>query len=1144
MRYPFLVCSMLLVLALIPIRGFALTVEYIDDVQKMYIAYYGRPADPGGLSFWTDKLAEADGDLAEIIDAFGTSKEYDSRFGELSSEELVNNIYKQLLGRDADPAGLEFYVDRLESGLYSLASIALNIADGIREGDDDFDLYENKLTAATAFTDLVDARSVTYAADQIDAAVNFLADIRADDLAPDLVAAVDTVIEVLENIPPSATDDSFEVVAGAAASLDVVANDADSDGTIVSLSIVSGPAIGSATVNALVIDYAIDETFSGTETLEYEIVDDDGATARATVTIVVQAAEPQNQPPIARPDTASVQAGQEVNIDVLANDEDPDGQIVIVGIETDPGHGFAAVDFDNTINYTADQDFSGTDSFIYLIRDDDGADATAQVEITVTATPNQAPVAVDDIAGTEVDTSVAIDVLGNDTDIDGAVAGVVIDTGPANGSATVNADNTVEYQPATGFEGDDSFTYFAIDDDGGMSAVPATVNVTVSAPDTSPVAADDTFTVDADSTATLDVTGNDSDDGSLAAITLVSSPAAGTATIVELDVEYVPGAGFTGDDSFTYTVSDDDGNTSNIATASISVVSAVTSTPFDTIRFSNLLEIEANTGSRFIGNRDGVGASATLIQLPSSAMSDLVAIPGSLHGYSFEFADEDGDDILIFPSTAAAQLPAEFSSSLQTVTVTSTDGETTFGNLLGERVYAASGDTFDLVFDGQIIQSVTAPTDLIGSDGQQILLQEGNGLETEVFVPADATHMIAFGFTDAPGERNTQGQAIVRGVIVKTPVSDLTPATGGFTGPLFDAGAIAEIQAQGGFKSSVFVGYTNEVDNATMFPGRPVPMAAGQFLSLRASQLDSPAAACDNAAQGVRCAAGVTEYYLVTNRSGEVRRFSPEDGASLGNFLGGNAPNFLVDDGWQALQGPDNCIVVSDEDNGLWLYDTAGDVVVTNGNGEAQGSFGAEQPIFSTIDEDVRGIAFHSPDGTTHHLYLAINDLVVRYDYSTTGTTVLSNRTPIVQGTGGSFSSLLIVDDTIVVTDSSGSGLGADRLRRYQLDGTPLDDFAVNVTTPYQLSPTFDGGIVHAEFGVDQIIVYAADGTIETTYSLDDQDLTGDDNPRGVMQLRNGDYLVSGRSEIGVSVLGRTDSTLSQVDFGSNERFITEACLQ
>ena len=99
--------------------------NYRDQVQIMYVAYYGRPGDAGGLDFWAVKLEEVNGNLKEIINEFGTSKEFTDRFGDLDDEELVDNIFLQLLGRPADSGGLNFYVNGLREGRFTLASIAL-----------------------------------------------------------------------------------------------------------------------------------------------------------------------------------------------------------------------------------------------------------------------------------------------------------------------------------------------------------------------------------------------------------------------------------------------------------------------------------------------------------------------------------------------------------------------------------------------------------------------------------------------------------------------------------------------------------------------------------------------------------------------------------------------------------------------------------------------------------------------------------------------------------------------------------------------------------------------------------------------------------------------------------------------------------
>jgi len=116
--------------------------EALDLAQQMYVAYYGRPADPDGHRYWADQFQASD-DLTYALDAFGNSPEYQQNYAFLSSSELVNNLYQQMFSRDADPAGLDFYMNRLETGEASLASIAKQIADGAI--NDDWQALDNKI---------------------------------------------------------------------------------------------------------------------------------------------------------------------------------------------------------------------------------------------------------------------------------------------------------------------------------------------------------------------------------------------------------------------------------------------------------------------------------------------------------------------------------------------------------------------------------------------------------------------------------------------------------------------------------------------------------------------------------------------------------------------------------------------------------------------------------------------------------------------------------------------------------------------------------------------------------------------------------------------------------------------------------------
>jgi len=132
----------------------AIVDAYVDQVQQVYIAYYGRPADPVGLDFWTNKLAAANGDLSAIIDAFGNSAEANSLFGGLSAQQTVNTLFNQLFGRDADVEGLLFYANGLAAGTMTAQSIALNVLDGAK--NEDKTIIDNKLAVAKSFTNGLD----------------------------------------------------------------------------------------------------------------------------------------------------------------------------------------------------------------------------------------------------------------------------------------------------------------------------------------------------------------------------------------------------------------------------------------------------------------------------------------------------------------------------------------------------------------------------------------------------------------------------------------------------------------------------------------------------------------------------------------------------------------------------------------------------------------------------------------------------------------------------------------------------------------------------------------------------------------------------------------------------------------------------
>lgn len=118
-------------------------------VQKAYIAYYGRPADPGGQDYWASRM-DAEG-LDAIIGAFGTSDEFNRRYAGLSNVALVTKIYQQALARDPEQGGLDFYVGELGAGRMTLQTITLDVLNGATTAPDST-VVANKLDVGAHYT--------------------------------------------------------------------------------------------------------------------------------------------------------------------------------------------------------------------------------------------------------------------------------------------------------------------------------------------------------------------------------------------------------------------------------------------------------------------------------------------------------------------------------------------------------------------------------------------------------------------------------------------------------------------------------------------------------------------------------------------------------------------------------------------------------------------------------------------------------------------------------------------------------------------------------------------------------------------------------------------------------------------------------
>ncbi|MDH3666966.1 MAG: tandem-95 repeat protein [Paracoccaceae bacterium] len=304
----------------------------------------------------------------------------------------------------------------------------------------------------------------------------------------DRVVAVADIVEDPGGVPlPEAIDDSSSVSEDGSVVISVLDNDL---GQGLRLSAVNDATMGNVTVNDDgTVTYRPLVNATGSDQFTYTITDFEGRTSTATVWIDVTAS---NDAPVAQDDSYNAAAGETYASagSVLENDSDVDGDGLWVSSydATSSGGGTVDVNADGTFTYDPADGFSGIDTFSYTVNDGNGGTATATVSVSVEGNdtpdevPNNAPVAIDDSFASEGGEAVSGNVLDNDSDPDGDALSVTdFDaTSSGGGTVTMSAGGGFTYTPASGFSGNDDFTYAVSDGNGGTSS--ATVNVTVDAP--------------------------------------------------------------------------------------------------------------------------------------------------------------------------------------------------------------------------------------------------------------------------------------------------------------------------------------------------------------------------------------------------------------------------------------------------------------------------------------------------------------------------------------------------------------------------------------------------------------------------------------------------------------------------------------
>ncbi len=383
------------------------------------------------------------------------------------------------------------------------------------------------------------------------------------------ISAPGTQMALAAEVAPQAEGDFFSIDEDQpTVSVDVLANDSDDNGD--DLAVVD---FESATLSGGQVEYLGEGRFhytppqnhSGFDAFPYTVSDrpagEGGRSVQAWVDIKI---EPVNDPPLVQADSAQgTEDAEAIDIAPLVNDSDIEGdQLEIAGFDPASAAGGSVEQIaPGLLRYVPPADFSGDDSFSYSASDGSASSVPAQVNISVAAV-NDPPQAIADQARTDEDSTIELQPLDNDDDIDGDPLQIAsFDVASAAGGQLESlGDGRLRYTPPQDFSGDDSFGYSA--SDGSVNSAPAQVSVRVAAVNDAPQAVDDQAQTDEDGAVELQPLDNDLDvDLGEAALQIASFDSSSTAggqieSLGDGRLRYTPPADFFGDDSFAYSAGD------------------------------------------------------------------------------------------------------------------------------------------------------------------------------------------------------------------------------------------------------------------------------------------------------------------------------------------------------------------------------------------------------------------------------------------------------------------------------------------------------------------------------------------------------------------------------------------------------------
>lgn len=130
---------------------------YSQAIQRLYVAYFNRPADPAGVIYWDKAITAANGSMAAVSAAFAASGEYKDMYAGMDVNHVVGQVYQNLFGHAPDLAGLNYWVQLLSNKQMTIDNVVTQIAGGAQGSD--LVAFNSKTAAASAFSNALQTAS-------------------------------------------------------------------------------------------------------------------------------------------------------------------------------------------------------------------------------------------------------------------------------------------------------------------------------------------------------------------------------------------------------------------------------------------------------------------------------------------------------------------------------------------------------------------------------------------------------------------------------------------------------------------------------------------------------------------------------------------------------------------------------------------------------------------------------------------------------------------------------------------------------------------------------------------------------------------------------------------------------------------------